>query len=137
MLQPSQRDARAICKYTHGAFLSYTKTNRNIIMETTTVKDWKAFYTLVNLRFLSEQDFRTIKQATRGEADPNISLLYQTLHHYALYSGSSPFSFMPGHKQLFTLSGNNTVPFFFVLADFIVSGSVETESATSIPVWWL
>ena len=54
-------------------------------METTTVTDWKAFYTLVNLFLQSEQDFRTIKRATRGEADLNISLLYQKLHHYALY----------------------------------------------------
>ena len=88
MLQLSQRGARYLSvhawRIAAARFYPTQNTNRNIIMETTTVTDWNVFFTLVNLFLQPEQDFRTIERETRGEADLNISLLYQTLHHYAL-----------------------------------------------------
>ena len=111
--QPAWRALFVSTRVAHcrRAFLSYTKTNRNIIRETTTVTDWKAFYTPVNLLLPLKQDFRTIKRATRGEADLNISLLIKHCITMHCPEEVHPSLVMRGHKQLFTLSGTNTVPF--------------------------
>ena len=78
MLQLSQCGAHYLSVHAAARFYPTQKNESEYHHGNYHSKGLKGVLYAVNLLLPSEQDFRTIKRATRGEADPKISLLYQT-----------------------------------------------------------